>query len=120
MLQQATVEGPVLGEKNVLQEVVALLELVPEEEVALRLLKACKRDRPSRWQRGGRWRRRNKKQEGGRREGFVWVDRGGIQGPSRQRIEYGRERLGGIVHNFLRVGGRESRPPDASLRIQIK
>lgn len=37
MLQQTPVEGPVLGQKNVLQEVVALLELVPEEQVALRL-----------------------------------------------------------------------------------
>lgn len=38
MLQEAAVEGPILGQQDVLQEVVALLELVPEKQVALRLL----------------------------------------------------------------------------------
>lgn len=37
MLQQAAVEGLVLGEQHVLQEVVALLQLIPEKQVALRL-----------------------------------------------------------------------------------
>lgn len=45
VLQEAAVEGAVLGQQNVLQEVVALLELVPEEQVALRLLRGWFRGR---------------------------------------------------------------------------
>ena len=37
MLRKAAVEGAVLGQQNVLEEVIALHELVPEKQVALRL-----------------------------------------------------------------------------------